>query len=69
MHECVNIYFSNKNKNYVHKSLIFRDKHQFFMNGLIDKSFIFRDGYQNFLNGLIDKSFIFRNESQISLIV
>jgi len=48
MHECVNIYFSNKNKNYVHKSHIFKNKHHFFVNGLIDEFSIFRDGHQTF---------------------
>jgi hypothetical protein len=49
MHHRVNIYFSNKNKNYVNETPILRTNIKFYTNSLVDESPIFMDGHQFFL--------------------
>jgi hypothetical protein len=45
MHHRVNIYFSNKNKNYVNETPILRTNIKFYTNSLVDESPIFMDGH------------------------
>jgi amino acid transporter len=49
MHDCVNIYFSNKNKNYVNEPPILGTNIKFYTNSLVDESPIFINIHQFFL--------------------
>jgi hypothetical protein len=48
MHVCVNIYFSNNNKNLEENTD--KSMSQIFMNSLINESFIFRGKYRIFFH-------------------